>query len=126
LRNRLRIDERAEEANEYGDMDPQWAEKTTVWGAIDILKANESIFSDQTQNRATHLVTIRYKRDLDPTMRFRNDHNIYNIVGIRNILERDWKQEIECTVEPDVTNDILAEDGTSIRAEDGSKILMEK
>lgn len=59
-------------------------------------------------------------------MRLRNDHNIFNIVGVRNITERDWKLEIECIVEPDITNDMLAEDGTIIRAEDGSKILLEK
>ena len=125
LRHRLKIDERAEEDNEYGDTEPQWAEKSEVWGRIETLKAGESVFSDKSQNRATSLVTVRYRRDLDPTMRFRNDHNIYNIVGIRNAEERDWKLEIECSVEPDVTNDMLAEDGTIIRAEDGSKILLE-
>lgn len=93
LRHRLRIERFADQLNssglviqdpQTGDVTRAWEEVATVWAAIEPLSAREFIQSKAEQSEVVARITIRYRSDFEPTMRFVHPHSgkIYNPQGI--------------------------------------------
>lgn len=52
-----------------------------VWAAIEPLEGNEQIQAMQTEAKATHRVTIRYREGLKPSMRLLYGTRVFEVVA---------------------------------------------
>jgi SPP1 family predicted phage head-tail adaptor len=53
-----------------------------VWAAVEPLSAREFIASAATQSAVTARITIRYRENLDASMRLVHNGKVYNIAGL--------------------------------------------
>lgn len=82
LRHRLTIEEAVKTDDEGGGATLVWNTVDDLWGAVEALSGKESVEADRLSGRATYNVTIRYRDDLTPSMRFRRDSEIYEILSV--------------------------------------------
>jgi SPP1 family predicted phage head-tail adaptor len=59
-----------------------WSSIAQIWGAIEPLSGKESLEADRLSGSATYNVTVRYRDDLTPSMRFRRNGDIYEILSV--------------------------------------------
>lgn len=64
-----------------GEMVNGWQLVGTVWASVEALSVREYIQSQATQSAISARVTIRYRSDVDATMRLTHRGKIYNIEG---------------------------------------------
>lgn len=84
LRHRVTIERPQLIQNEVtGDVVPVWYKLADVWAAIEPLSAREFIASQAENSEIIARITIRYRDDIDPSMRIVNGKTgkIYNIQG---------------------------------------------
>ncbi len=91
LRHRIRIehlvnmeDSAGEVQNESGELEQEWVTLAEVWAAIDPLSAKEFVAAQSEQSKVVARITIRYRTDLDASMRIYHAAKglYYNIEGI--------------------------------------------
>lgn len=91
LRHRVRIESLEDLRDSSGEViqDPQtgeitraWVLVTEVWAAVEPLSAREFIQSAATQSAVTVRITIRYREDLDASMRLLHNGRVYQIAGL--------------------------------------------
>lgn len=88
LKHRIHIEQRLETQNSLGEMEYQWQAVQAVWANMRFLSGKE--FSTKGQDAAggvqlaktTVSIRIRYRTDLNETMRVRHGNDIYNIHAI--------------------------------------------
>lgn len=59
-----------------------WVDVATVWASVEPLSVREFIQSQATQSEISARITIRYRPDLDASMRFVFRSKIYNPAGM--------------------------------------------
>ena len=59
-----------------------WQDVANVWASIEPLSVREFIASQAVQAEITARAVIRYRADIDATMRLIHRGKIYNIIGI--------------------------------------------
>lgn len=64
-----------------GEVSRAWILVAEVWAAVEPLSAREFIQSNATQAAVTARITIRYRENLDASMRLVHNGRIYNPVG---------------------------------------------
>lgn len=91
LRHRLVIqklqniaDTNGEVQDSSGELMQEWVDVATVWAAIEPLSAREFIAAQSEQSKVTAKVIIRYRNDIDFSMRLLHEYKgiYYNIEGI--------------------------------------------
>lgn len=88
LRHRIDIDRLVVTANADGIRTETWVEHYTgVPAAVEPLSAREFIAAQAVQSAVTKRVTIRFKPDIDASMRIRHGDAIYNIEGVLEDLD---------------------------------------
>ena len=92
LRHRLTVQESTDSRDAIGGIVKTWSVNTTRWASIEPLMGRELRDAQQISPKATHKIQVRHITGLDPTFRFIYDNRIFNIVSIRNILERNKMQ----------------------------------
>lgn len=69
-----------------------WTSKATLWGRVEASAGNEQNRGDQMQSLVNYTVTIRYRPDVTPRMRFKfgttflNVRAVFDPTGDRDIL----------------------------------------
>jgi SPP1 family predicted phage head-tail adaptor len=64
-----------------GRLTETWQDVCKIWGNIAPLSAREFLASQSIQSEITTRITIRYKKNIDSTMRLLHGGKIYNIEG---------------------------------------------
>lgn len=83
LRHRLTIQRQSQTQNTTtGEITVAWVDVATVWGAIEPLSAREFIAANAQQSQVTAKLVIRYRSDVDATMRAVHGSKLYNIEGV--------------------------------------------
>jgi len=83
LRHRIQIQQKTVTQNTYGEEIVAWAELTTVWGSVEDLSGRE--FYEARQVPAAEVTTrvcIRYRSDVEPTMRVIHGGRTLEIVSV--------------------------------------------
>lgn len=89
-----------------GQVTDAWVTSTTIWAHIDPLNALEVASAGQTEEHITHRVTIRYRADISPQMRFLYGTRVFNV---HRILDPDEAhRELICECEEVVTGQVGA------------------
>lgn len=91
LRHRLKIqrleyvtDSSGEVQDSNGDPVQEWVDVAEVWGAIQPLSAREFITAQAEQSEIQGKIVIRYRDDLDASMRILHEYKgvYYNLEGL--------------------------------------------
>jgi len=82
LRHRVTIQRQTVGHDSDGGRKVTWDDVATVWAAIEPLSARERLVADQVQSEVTARITIRYRDDVDATMRVKHGDDLYNIHGV--------------------------------------------
>lgn len=65
-----------------GEVVYEWVRYADLWAAIEPVSGREFIQSQATQDQITARVTVRYRPEINPAMRFRHKGSIYGIVAV--------------------------------------------
>lgn len=67
-----------------GEPITEWVNVAEVWAAIEPVSARQFIAAQAQQSKVSALITIRYRRDIDPAMRLYHQSKdaYYNLEGI--------------------------------------------
>ncbi len=83
LRYRLRFEKPVRIRDESGEMIvDQWVEAFTVWGSVEPLAGREYLASAEFRPGVSTRVRVRWRPDLDTTLRISFDGALYDIAAI--------------------------------------------
>lgn len=83
LRHRGTIQRREQVQNpETGSIATQWVDVETTWMSIEPLSAREFIAAQAEQSEISARIVMRYRDDIDATMRIVHRGKIFNIKGV--------------------------------------------
>lgn len=82
LRNRITLQRPETSVSGLGERTVTWVDVATVWANFVPLSVREFIASQQTQSQLSARVVIRYRDDVDATMRVAYQGKTYNIAGV--------------------------------------------
>ena len=68
--------------DEYGELIDQWIDVATVWAAIEPLRGREYFASMAEHAEVTTRIRIRYRDDIDRTMRVQHGATVFEILHI--------------------------------------------
>jgi SPP1 family predicted phage head-tail adaptor len=97
LRHRATIEENTGTANDGGgNQVPVWEPIATTWANIRPLRGDEVVIANKTGQEVTHMVTMRYRADIDKEIHRINYKG--RILAIQHIVNKD-----ELNVELNIT-----------------------
>ena len=83
LRHRLLIQKPVTTQNQQtGEMVVTWTDVASVWGSMEPLSAREFIAANAEQSEVMGKAVIRYRDDVDATMRIIHRGKTHNILGV--------------------------------------------
>jgi len=88
LRHRVRVDVPVETPDGAGGLTVVWTPLATVWAEICPQQAREAVTAQQVEARTTHLIRLRYRFDILPTMRVVFGTRTFAIRGVLDDGER--------------------------------------
>jgi SPP1 family predicted phage head-tail adaptor len=97
LRHRIEIHDKSETTDDYGGTTETWAKLGTNgddWAQIYELRGGELIEAMQLEQRPTARIRMRYRSDIDETMRIVHGSTTYEIIEIVNPSSRDIMLEL--------------------------------
>lgn len=95
LRHRITLQKFMVITDPDGFITQQWQDVATVWAAVENLHGREYWEAASVQAENTVKFTIRYRPDVDQTMRIVFRGKIYNIISVDNIKYRNEYIEIK-------------------------------
>lgn len=100
LRHRLELQERSTSVtrDEYGHPTTTWQTRATVFGSITQLSASEQVIAQQQNSQATHNITTRVHRDVQPNTNWRLKFGtrLFWIASINNVNELNEQWQFIC------------------------------
>lgn len=98
LRHRVTIQEKVSTQNDFGEETITYSDWATVWARVEPVSAGEVADQQREAATATHQVTMRYRRDLVPTMRLAwADGNVTRVMQIAGMVPDADRREIVIT-----------------------------
>ncbi len=88
LRHRLILEQSVPTPDGGGGNTESWVQVAQVWGAVEPLSGGESVQAARIAGRHMYQIRVRYRADVEPSMRFRLGTRIFNILSIENAGER--------------------------------------
>jgi len=95
LRYRITLQKKIDITDNEGFTKPDWDDVATVWAAVENLHGREYWEAAAIQAENTVKFTIRYRPDVDQTMRIIFRGKVYNILSVDNIKYRNEFIEIK-------------------------------
>lgn len=84
LRHRITLQKQVKEQDELGQLYENWEDLATVWARVEDSSAKEELEAQREVEATNGTVLLRYRRDVDHTMRFIFDGLIYDIKTVSN------------------------------------------
>ena len=96
MRQRVTIEQPSESSDGAGGAVISWTSVATVWAEVMPLRSGnvEVLFAGQLEARGTHRITIRYRDDVDTSMRVSYAGRVFNIRRIHNVSEANVMLEL--------------------------------
>ncbi|MES1947436.1 phage head-tail adaptor [Salinisphaera sp. C84B14] len=82
LRHKITLQARQETRSDYGEVTLDWAEVASVWAHVAPQSGREYFAAQQVQSEVSTRVTIRYRDDVDATMRVTHRGKTYDIEAV--------------------------------------------
>lgn len=84
LRHRVVIQQPQRTADEGGVATLSWSALATVWAEITGRPGREILLRDQLSSRGTYRVVMRYRSDVDATMRLVWRDRVFEVLSVRD------------------------------------------
>jgi SPP1 family predicted phage head-tail adaptor len=99
LRHRVILQTPTITANSYGEPIETFVNTATIWASVEPLSGRDYFKSMKDNAEITHKVTIRYRSDIKPTLRFLFGTRVFDILYFtlpdnRNISVECWCREV--------------------------------
>lgn len=109
MRHQVTIQSQSRSADGGGSSAVTYQDVATVNGSIKPMSGGDRLFGDQIEERITHMITIRFRRDVTYKNRIKYDFadggtNYSRIFNIRRVINRDTRNRFL---------DILCEEGVA-------------
>lgn len=85
LRHRVRIEQPVRSEEEGGAATITWQTLATVWASLDAVRGTEAAFAHKPTARATYNATMRYRDDVDATMRIIAGNRTFEIISAADV-----------------------------------------
>ena len=82
MRHRVQIQAKTVAHDDHGAPVATWTPVATVWASLEATSTREWFAAQQVQSEVTQRIRIRYRTDIDATMRVVHKGRVYDIVGI--------------------------------------------
>lgn len=82
LRHRISIEQQISETDSSGAVETFWEYVTTVWAAIEPISGREMLLAEQVQSGVNTRIIVRYRNEIDASMRAKHNGVIYNIEAV--------------------------------------------
>ncbi len=96
LRHRVTIQTPVVAKSGRGGEVTTWSALATVYAQVQTQSAREQVQNDQTQPTASHVVTIRYRRDVTTQHRVKWGERVFSIVGVMEPDNRLRTLQLQC------------------------------
>lgn len=97
LRHQVTIEKVTGSTNDGGgNRLPAWGAVATTWAEVRPLQGNEVVIAEQAGQTTTHIVTMRYRTDINDDMRLNYNGRILTIQTVINKQEKNEALEIRC------------------------------
>ena len=83
----------------FGDTRGAWRDIATVWADIRYLNGKEYLASQIEVNKASVSIRIRWRNDIEPTMRVLHGNDIYNIEAVLPDIQKRMHLDLVCSIE---------------------------
>lgn len=87
LRHRLTFQAQSETRNDFDESVPVWTDKFTIWGSVEPLVGKWYFESKQLNQDVDGKIRIRYRTDVEPSMRIIHKGRILEIVSLYTVKE---------------------------------------
>jgi SPP1 family predicted phage head-tail adaptor len=81
LRHRVAFEALIRYIDTAGDTVEDWVQQFECWAAVEPVSAREFVASQSLQSQVVARVTVRYRSDIEATMRIRHRGQLFNIEG---------------------------------------------
>lgn len=97
MRHRIEIQSKQNIKNEIGSLGKEWATYTLCWASKTQLKGSSPSYQDKIGTEYSYRFKIRYRDDINESMRIILDGITYDIVHINHIKETGmYETHIDC------------------------------
>lgn len=96
LNKRITFQQLGQDKDEYGEIITEWSNFKTVWAEIAPVRGNQFFAAKQINSEITHNVYIRYRKDLNTSMRILFKERVFEILYIMNVKEESSLMQIYC------------------------------
>lgn len=97
MRHRMTIEYASRNPDGGGGADETWTTLAEVWADLRPLSGGERLAADGLAGTISHEITMRYRADVRPSMRFRFGSRIFEISAVIDLDERRRRQRCQCT-----------------------------
>jgi SPP1 family predicted phage head-tail adaptor len=97
LRHRLTLESAARTPDGGGGASESWIAVADIWAAIIPRSGSERTSAEAIRGDITHEVWIRYRSDVVPAMRFRQDARVFHIAAVMDAGGR--RRRLKCLCE---------------------------
>jgi len=85
LRHRLTLEQLSLSPDSGGGVTESWVQVAQVWGAIEPLSGRERVEAARIAGRHMYDIRLRFRADVDPSMRLRMGTRIFHILSIEDV-----------------------------------------
>jgi SPP1 family predicted phage head-tail adaptor len=88
LRHRLTLEEVDRVSDAGGGFTESWVELAELWADLRPVSGGERVEADRLTGHVSHEVSLRYRADVVPAMRFREGSRVFHILAAIDVGER--------------------------------------
>lgn len=88
LRHRLTLEQTSLTPDGGGGVTENWVQVAQVWGEIEPLKGRERVEAARIAGRHMYDISLRFRDDVEPAMRFRLGVRIFHILSTEDVSGR--------------------------------------
>lgn len=89
MRHRLTFQRKTKARNSFNELVASYSDFVTVWGSVTPNAGRKFYEAQQASSEVSGEIRIRYRSDIEPTMRITEGTQTFEIVSVANINERD-------------------------------------
>lgn len=96
MRQRVKIQNRVEARNGYGELITTWSTLATVWASVEPIRGREFFEAEQVQSEISTRVRIRYYEGVTAEMRLLYETRPLQIMAVIDVNERHKEMQLMC------------------------------
>ena len=97
MRRKLTLERIVRTGDGGGGANEAWVSVAQIWAAIASLRGDEGLREQRVSGRVSHEISMRYRSDVEPEMRFSIDGRVFQILAVIDPDQR--RRRLNCLCE---------------------------